>query len=166
MFIIILIHFFHFTLLCSYSRYGLEDLEKDLQESDFLPIFEKNKRESLVELMIPKFKIESKINLKNILSNLGMEKMFQPSTTGLKGISDEALFVSDVIQKAFIEVDETGTEAAAATAVIVVKRTGFFRKIDRFVADHPFLFFIRDLQTNLVLFQGRVTKPSVREDIF
>ena len=144
----------------------MEDLEKDLQESDFLPIFEKNKRESLVELMIPKFKIESKINLKNILSNLGMEKMFQPSITGLKGISGEVLFVSDVIQKAFIEVDETGTEAAAATAVIVVKRTGFFRKIDRFVADHPFLFFIRDLQTNLVLFQGRVTKPSVKEDIF
>ena len=144
----------------------MEDLEKDLQESDFLPIFEKNKRESLVELIIPKFKIESKINLKNILSNLGMEKMFQPSTTGLKGISDEVLFVSDVIQKAFIEVDETGTEAAAATAVVVVTRNAFFPKIDQFVADHPFLFFIRDLQTNLVLFQGRVTKPSVKEDIF
>ena len=144
----------------------MEDLEKDLQESDFLPIFEKNKRESLVELMIPKFKIESKINLKNILSNLGMEKMFQPSITGFKGISDEVLFVSDVIQKAFIEVDETGTEAAAATAVVVVTRNAFFPKIDQFVADHPFLFFIRDLQTNLVLFQGRVTKPSVKEDIF
>ena len=144
----------------------MEDLEKDLQESDFLPIFEKNKRESLVELMIPKFKIESKINLKDILSNLGMEKMFQPSTTGLKGISDEVLFVSDVIQKAFIEVDETGTEAAAATAVIVVKRSSRIPKTVRFVADHPFLFFIRDLQTNLVLFQGRVTRPSVTEDIF
>ena len=131
-----------------------------------MPIFEKNKRESLVELMIPKFKIESKINLKNILSNLGMEKMFQPSTTGLKGISDGVLFVSDVIQKAFIEVDETGTEAAAATAVIVVNRSSRMPKTVRFVADHPFLFFIRDLQTNLVLFQGRVTKPSVAEDIF
>ena len=144
----------------------MEDLERDLQESDFLPMFEKNKRESLVELMIPKFKIESKINLKDILSNLGMEKMFQPSTAGLHGISDEVLFVSDVIQKAFIEVDETGTEAAAATAVIVVKRSSRMPKIDQFVADHPFLFFIRDLQTNLVLFQGRVTRPSVKEDIF
>ena len=129
-------------------------------------MFEKNKRESLVELMIPKFKIESKINLKDILSNLGMEKMFQPSTAGLHGISDEVLFVSDVIQKAFIEVDETGTEAAAATAVIVVKRSSRMPKTERFVADHPFLFFIRDLQTNLVLFQGRVTRPSVKEDIF
>ena len=144
----------------------MEDLERDLQESDFLPMFEKNKRESLVELMIPKFKIESKINLKDILSNLGMEKMFQPSTAGLHGISDEVLFVSDVIQKAFIEVDETGTEAAAATAVIVVKRSSRMPKTERFVADHPFLFFIRDLQTNLVLFQGRVTRPSVKEDIF
>ena len=144
----------------------MEDLEWDLQESDFLPMFEKNKRESLVELMIPKFKIESKINLKDILSNLGMEKMFQPSTAGLHGISDEVLFVSDVIQKAFIEVDETGTEAAAATAVIVVKRSSRMPKTERFVADHPFLFFIRDLQTNLVLFQGRVTRPSVKEDIF
>ena len=144
----------------------MEDLERDLQESDFLPMFEKNKRESLVELMIPKFKIESKINLKDILSNLGMEKMFQPSTAGLHGISDEVLFVSDVIQKAFIEVDETGTEAAAATAVIVVKRSSRMPKTERFVADHPFLFFIRDLQTNLVLFQGRVTRPCVKEDIF
>ena len=92
--------------------------------------------------------------------------MFQPSTAGLHGISDEVLFVSDVIQKAFIEVDETGTEAAAATAVIVVKRSSRMPKTERFVADHPFLFFIRDLQTNLVLFHGRVTKPSVTEDIF
>ena len=139
----------------------MEDLEKDLQESDFLPIFEKNKRESLVELIIPKFKIESKINLKNILSNLGMEKMFQPSTTGLKGISDEVLFVSDVIQKAFIEVDETGTEAAAASAVVISTWKSAKRpKVERFIVNHPFLFFVRDLQTNLVLFQGRVTLPT------
>ena len=139
----------------------MEDLEKDLQESDFLPIFEMNKRESLVELMIPKFKIESKINLKNILSNLGMEKMFQPSTTGLKGISDAVLFVSDVIQKAFIEVDETGTEAAAASAVVISTWKSAKRpKVERFIVNHPFLFFVRDLQTNLVLFQGRVTLPT------
>ena len=126
-----------------------------------MPIFEKNKRESLVELIIPKFKIESKINLKNILSNLGMEKMFQPSTTGLKGISDEVLFVSDVIQKAFIEVDETGTEAAAASAVVISTWKSAKRpKVERFIVNHPFLFFVRDLQTNLVLFQGRVTLPT------
>ena len=145
----------------------MEALERKLEGSHFWTTIEENKKFIQVYLEIPKFRIKSTIDqLKEVLESLGMTAMFQPSMTGLKGISDEGLYVSKVIQKAFIEVDETGTEAAAATAVIVVKRTGFFRKIDRFVADHPFLFFIRDLQTNLVLFQGRVTKPSVAEDIF
>ena len=155
------------SLIFSATRHGLEALERKLEGSHFWTTIEENKKFIQVYLEIPKFRIKSTIDqLKEALESLGMTAMFQPSMTGLKGISDEGLYVSKVIQKAFIEVDETGTEAAAATAVIVVKRTGFFRKIDRFVADHPFLFFIRDLQTNLVLFQGRVTKPSVTEDIF
>ena len=145
----------------------MEALERKLEGSHFWTTIEENKKFIQVYLEIPKFRIKSTIDqLKEVLESLGMTAMFQPSMTGLKGISDEGLYVSKVIQKAFIEVDETGTEAAAASAVIVVTRVARLPKIERFVADHPFLFFIRDLQTNLVLFQGRVTKPSVTEDIF
>ena len=59
-----------------------------------------------------------------------------------------------------IEVDEEGTVAAAATSVMISARSAFLRRKVKFVADHPFLFFLRDLQTGMLLFQGRVANPS------
>ena len=66
---------------------------------------------------------------------------------------------SQVIQKAMIEVDEEGTVAAAATAIIG-ETESFSPPREEFIADHPFLFFLRDLQTGLLLFQGRVVNPK------
>ena len=89
-----------------------------------------------------------------------MENLFD-GNANLKGLSVMPLKVTEAIQKAFIEVDETGTEAAAVTAILVGSRSVVGpRTLDFFVADHPFLFFVRDLQTKLLLFQGRVTVPS------
>ena len=101
-----------------------------------------------------------------ILKNLGLKKMFEPDVANFKGISNNPLHVSDAVQKALIEVDETGTKAAAAdTSAFSVgskmRETGLGKKMDYFVADHPFLFFVRDLQTRLVLFQGRVALPTL-----
>ena len=150
------------SLIFSATRHGLEALERKLEGSDFWTPIEVNKKLIQVYLEIPKFRIESTIDqLKEALESLGMTAMFQPSMTGLKGISDEGLYVSKVIQKAFIEVDETGTEAAAASAVVISTWKSAKRpKVERFIVNHPFLFFVRDLQTNLVLFQGRVTLPT------
>ena len=90
-----------------------------------------------------------------------MTNMFERGVADFRGISDIPLYVSEAIQKAFIEVDETGTEAAATTAIFVSSKMARPpRKLDFFVADHPFLFFVRDLQTKLLLFQGRVIVPS------
>ena len=78
------------------------------------------------------------------------------------GISEEPLKISEVVHKAFVEVNEEGTEAAAATAVGMVLSTGLGSKPPEpkvFKADHPFLFFIRDRKTNAVLFSGRVLDP-------
>ena len=130
-----------------------------MESSDFERKIEDNKGKTKVHLEIPKFKIESEIPLVKILKSLGMTKMFQQGVADFKGISDIPLYVSEAIQKAFIEVDETGTEAAAATAIIGTKKSNSKPKL--FVADHPFLFFIRDLKTKLLLFQGRVTLPSL-----
>ena len=72
------------------------------------------------------------------------------------------LVVSEAIQKAFIEVDEVGTTAAATTASVVQSRGGSLGPDPKeFIADHPFLFFVRDLQTGLLLFQGRVANPNL-----
>ena len=135
-------------------------MEEGLESSDFERKIEENKGKTKVHLEIPKFKIESEIPLVKILKRLGMTKMFQQGVADFKGISDIPLYVSDAIQKAFIEVDETGTEAAAATAITGKTRLGPI-PLKLFVADHPFLFFLRDLKTKLLLFQGRVTVPSL-----
>ena len=132
-----------------------------MKGSDFERKIEENKQMTKVHLEIPKFKIESKIPLVGVLERLGMKNMFERDVADLRGISDIPLYVSEAIQKAFIEVDETGTEAAAVTAILVGSRSVVGpRTLDFFVADHPFLFFVRDLQTKLLLFQGRVTVPS------
>ena len=135
-------------------------MEQKLEGSDFERKMEENNQKTKVHLEIPKFRIESETNLVSILSRLGMKKMFQQGVADFKGISDISPYVSNAIQKAFIEVDETGTEAAAATAVL-----SRWHKVAlpprKFVADHPFLFFVRDLKTKLLLFQGKVAVPSL-----
>ncbi len=77
---------------------------------------------------------------------------------GVKPPSAEALYIASVIHKAFVEVDERGTEAAAVTAVIMAAG-GRPKPIPVFRADHPFLFLIRDLRSNSILFIGRVMDP-------
>ena len=105
---------------------------------------------------IPKFEIREKLDLKGLLSSMGMNRAFTPAAE-FGGISStRPLFVKDVIHKAFIKVNETGTEAAAATAVV------FFHSLPHvsadFLADHPFLFLIRDEMTGSILFLGRYVK--------
>ena len=120
------------------------------------------KRNAKVHLELPKFKFESEIPLVEILKKLGLTKMFEPDAN-FKGISNTPLHVSDAVQKAVIEVDEIGTEAAAASASFSGKsiNPGEGEKLEHFVADHPFLFYVRDLQTRLLLFRGRVALPTL-----
>ena len=137
-------------------------MEEGLEGSDFERKIEETKQKTKVHLEIPKFKIESEIPLVNVLARLGMKNMFGRGIADFRGISNTPLYVSEAIQKAFIEVDETGTEAAAVTAILVNSWRSVVgpRTLDFFVADHPFLFFVRDLHTKILLFQGRVTVPS------
>ena len=121
----------------------------------------KNKKMSKVELKLPKFKIESEISLVRPLEQLGIEKLFG-SDAQLRGISDKPLKVKDAIQKAFVEVDEAGSRASARIPPSHKGGKKPLRRVTRaipFVVDHPFLFYVRDLQTGLLLFQGRFSKP-------
>jgi len=115
-----------------------------------------------LDIYLPKFKFETSYSLNNYLKELGMKKAFEydANFTGIFGPMD--LFISDVIHKAFIEVNEEGTEAAAATAVMVA--TTAINGDDTpsrivFDANHPFLFTLHHKETGTILFMGEVANP-------
>ncbi|KAL9959829.1 hypothetical protein ACROYT_G033185 [Oculina patagonica] len=114
-----------------------------------------------VRVFLPKFKLTQQFDLNNILSKMGAKEMFIPGKADLSGISTEPLYVSKVVHKAFVEVNEEGTEAAAATFIESV----FFCLPSKptFKADHPFLFLIRHNSSGAILFLGRLMKPSHEE---
>ncbi|MCX6035712.1 MAG: serpin family protein, partial [Chloroflexi bacterium] len=109
-----------------------------------------------VILSMPKFTFETQFGLKDILAGMGMQAAFDPNTADFSGIDGQRdLVISDAIHKAFIAVDEKGTEAAAAT-VIIMGMTALPVKGVVLTIDRPFLFFIRDVPTGTILFMGRV----------
>ncbi|MEM2448622.1 MAG: serpin family protein, partial [Candidatus Bathyarchaeia archaeon] len=112
----------------------------------------------LDEIYLPKFKVDTKYFLKDALSRMGMPTIFSPGEADLSGISDSReLYVGFVIHQAYVEVNEEGTEAAAATAV-GIELTAIMPKIV-FKADHPFIFIIQQRDTGNILFLGRVVNP-------
>jgi serpin B len=116
-----------------------------------------------VAVSLPKFTIDpaEPLQLQKSLEALGMKLAFTPSAdfTGISKDKAEPLFISGVMHKAFVKVDEKGTEAAAATAVAAPAGGPPPRGTD-FIADHPFIFMIIDQSTGLILFIGRVADPS------
>ncbi len=113
-----------------------------------------------VALTMPRFKMETSFNLNDALSGLGMGIAFEPSVADFSGMDGgRDLFIADVIHKAFVEVDEAGTEAAAATAV-VMEATAMPAEPIQVTIDRPFVFLIRDIQTHAILFVGRVMNPE------
>jgi len=142
------------------TKYVLEDLEDKLKDVDIHELFEKEKVKTEVIVGLPKFKQENSMKLKKELSKLGCKNMFSAGLADFSGItSEKGLYVSHVVQKAFIEVNEEGTEAAAATGAVAVAYSSSFVYKHSFTADHPFIFFLRDKISGIVLFQGRVINP-------
>lgn len=113
--------------------------------------------EQELELFLPRFKLEENYDMNNVLSKLGMTDAFDHRADFSGMSSKQGLFLSKVVHKSFVEVNEEGTEAAAATAAIIMMRCA--RHIPRFCADHPFLFFIQHVKTNGILFCGRFSSP-------
>ncbi len=150
---------------------GLPDIESRLS-SDELSSWEDNLRPRAVHVIMPKLKMICEYHIVHDLEELGLKLVFDPSKADLSGISeikgDERLYVSDAVHKTFLEVDEKGTEAAAVT-YIMIAITRSMSKDDMipftpvFRADRPFLFFIRDRKSGLILFMGRVENPKTAE---
>ncbi|MDY6952740.1 MAG: serpin family protein, partial [Thermodesulfobacteriota bacterium] len=114
-----------------------------------------------VRLTMPRFSFSFGLKLTQTLAAMGMSDAFNPGEADFSGMDGTFnLFISDVIHKAFIGVDEAGTEAAAATAVIM-KLTAMPQEPIEVSLDRPFIFMIRDIPTQTVLFMGRVVDPEV-----
>ncbi len=113
-----------------------------------------------VELTMPKFKITSYFELSKALSKMGMHEAFsnKADLSGITGKKD--LRISNVLHKTFIEVNEKGTKAAAATSVLVMRKTSISKKAKKFNANHPFIFLIKEHNTNSILFIGNYNKPA------
>lgn len=112
-----------------------------------------------VAVYLPKFKMTSEFSLAKILAGMGMGDAFSLPPADFSGMTGEKdLFISHVLHKAFVEVNEEGTEAAAATAVPMT--LGSPMPVPVFRADHPFVFIIRDNRTGGILFMGRVMNPQ------
>ncbi|XP_069009069.1 leukocyte elastase inhibitor-like [Embiotoca jacksoni] len=152
-----------FVLLPEESADGSDPLMK--LESELTPerLDEWTNRENMdvhseVLVHLPKFKLEEDYELNEPLAKLGMTDVFCGSKADLSGMNGEGgLSLSTVAHKAFVEVNEEGTEAAAATAGMV---TFCMMREEHFMADHPFLFFIRHNKTKSILFLGRFSSPQ------
>ncbi len=114
-----------------------------------------------VEVFLPRFKVEARFVLNEQLQRLGMLDAFDMSRADFSGMTPGPdLYMSSVIHKAFVEVSEEGTEAAAATAVIMNIKAMVADKPHVFRADRPFVFLIRDLRSGSILFAGRLADPA------
>ena len=109
-------------------------------------------------IYLPKFEFDTKYFMRNTLKSMGMPTAFSSSAdfSGITGTKD--LYIDEVIHQAYVKVDEEGTEAAAATAVVMKLTAVMPRKVFR--ADHPFLFLIQDRENGNILFLGRVVDPT------
>uniref|UniRef100_A0A667WH70 Leukocyte elastase inhibitor n=1 Tax=Myripristis murdjan TaxID=586833 RepID=A0A667WH70_9TELE len=137
---------------------GLEKLEKELTYEKFVEWTQPHKMYTVeVDVGLPRFKMEESYNLKDILTRMGMVDAFDVRMSDFSGMSPaNDLVLSQVVHKAFVEVNEEGTKAAAATTSDIMLCCG----IPTFIADHPFLFFIRHKPSMSVLFAGRFCSPA------
>ncbi|MDD2680706.1 MAG: serpin family protein [Patescibacteria group bacterium] len=138
----------------------IDSLENSITAENLLE-WKKGIEMQRVNVYLPKFKFETKYFMQKTLSEMGMPTAFRDADfSGMTGVQD--LFIGDVIHQAFIDVGEDGTEAAAATAVVMkVSSVGPGGPvIPTFRADHPFIFIIQQKDSGNILFMGRVANPN------
>jgi len=137
---------------------GFEAFEASL-DADKIDAIVDSVGDAFVDLTMPKFEFDSSFDLPGALKELGMQSAFDPLAANLSGIDgSEELYISAVVHKAFVAVDEEGTEAAAATGV-VTSVTSSPPHVE-VALDRPFLFLIRHQDTGTILFLGRVLDPT------
>ncbi len=140
---------------------GLKELETSLSP-DMLAGLRAGFLDQEIKLFLPRFKMTSQFKLREPLAALGMLDAFSPKRADFTGMSERRdLSITAVLHKAFVEVNEEGTEAAAATGIVMgVTSVAEPIPVPVFRADHPFIFFIQDNRTSSILFLGRLENPA------
>jgi serpin B len=138
---------------------GIGELEKALTAENVSKWLSGVRRQEVI-VAVPKFKMTHKFSLGAVLQAMGMTEAFskQADFSGMTGRRD--LFISAVVHQAYVDVNEEGTEAAAATGVTMKLTAIAPGKVPVFRADHPFLFLIRDIRSGSILFLGRMMNPK------
>jgi serpin B len=138
---------------------GLAELEKALSPEN-LDQWIALLREQKIEVFVPKFKLASSFSLNETLVSMGMRDAFDQTRANFAGMDGTMLlYISAAIHQAVVEVNEEGTEAAAATGIVMGLKAMPEPPLT-FRADHPFIFLIRDNKTGSILFIGRVVDPT------
>lgn len=140
------------------EKYGMEQLEEYL-DNELYENYNKSLSTYKVELSFPKFEVEDDYELNSPLKDMGMKSAFGEGAdfSGMTGSKD--LFIDNVVHKTYVKVDEEGTEAAAATG-IVMRKTSAIMETKEFKADHPFIFIIKENKNDTILFMGRIMNPE------
>lgn len=147
-------------ILLPKERDGLTKLEEMLTANN-LSQWQESMSEQEVDVFLPRFECTKQFNLNDILIQMGMKDAFSELKADFSGMEPKReLFISSVMHKAFIEVNEEGSEAAAATAVTMILKAAPPKPIPIFKADHPFFFLIQDKTTGIILFMGRISEPQ------
>ncbi|MCK5719248.1 MAG: serpin family protein [Thiomargarita sp.] len=148
-------------ILLPKSRTGLAKLEKSLTTTVLNRWLAQLKGQKVLAFL-PRFKFKSKFDLSKTLEKMGISDAFDENKANFFDMNKQSeLYLSSVVHQAFIETNETGTEAAAATAAIMTTR-GFSAPPPVFQADHPFIFLIRHNASKSILFMGRINNPSLK----
>ena len=155
------------VLVAPFEADGLEAIEQSITATSLTRWLEALQQRK-THVVMPRFTLEQSFQLKQPLQAMGIDHAFNPRTADFSALTlstdpNDRLFISEVAHKTFLEVSEKGTEAAAATAVVMMRVTSAPRTIPFtpiFRADKPFLFLIRDKRTGVVLFLGRMTSPG------
>lgn len=138
---------------------SLEEFEKNLTETNW-DKWNKTFSEMSGSLWLPKFQLEYEVDLTELLKELGMTSAFAHGAEFPKMVeSSEPLYISEVKQKTYLEVNEKGTEAAAATSITVVESSGSSEEPFEMQVDRPFFITIEDVESGLILFMGAIEEP-------
>ena len=142
------------------GRDGIGSLEETISAEQIEQWTQSMRKEKKVMFLMPKFTMGTSYNLSTYLKNLGMTDAFDSILADLSGIApvtpDRNLYVYKAVHKAYVDVNEGGTEAAAVTAVVAATTSGS----KDFIAKHPFIFIIQDDESGAILFMGRLSDPT------
>ncbi len=151
---------YNMVVLLPVGANNSQDIIDELSTPNWKAWMESLEMTDRVQVTMPRFKYAFETSLKKVLKTMGMEKAFMPKEADFSGISDEDLYISEAIHKSYIDVNETGTEAAAVTGLVFATTSIDQNPPVSFYVDRPFVYAITENDTGAILFIGEVNHPE------